>query len=101
MSLSLDSPDRIDPPTVQARWRRLRASARLAWRSLQTWPWLDTLRTLRLRFREDRLGMAASSLTFTTLIALVPLATLLDLTLLFPEEAPSRYRMALRNGASV
>lgn len=77
MSLSLDSPDRIDPPTVQARWRRLRASARLAWRSLQTWPWLDTLRTLRLRFREDRLGMAASSLTFTTLIALVPLATVM------------------------
>jgi HD-GYP domain-containing protein (c-di-GMP phosphodiesterase class II) len=31
---------------------------------------------------------------------LLPLATLLDLTLLFPDQAPSRYRMALRNGAS-
>ncbi|MDP4302146.1 YihY family inner membrane protein [Leptothrix discophora] len=69
------------PPALQAlpltRWRRLRASVRLAWRSLQTWPWLDTLRTLRQRFREDRLGIAASSLTFTTLIALVPLATVM------------------------
>ncbi|MCX6520521.1 MAG: HD-GYP domain-containing protein [Actinobacteria bacterium] len=31
---------------------------------------------------------------------LLPLATLLDLTLLFPDQAPSRYRMALRGGAS-
>ena len=38
--------------------------------TLQTWPWLDTLKTLRIRFREDRLGLTASSLTFTTLIAL-------------------------------
>ncbi len=43
--------------------------------TLQTWPWLDTLRTLRQRFREDRLGVTASSLSFTTVIALVPLAT--------------------------
>ena len=41
--------------------------------TLQTWPWLDTLKTLRIRFREDRLGVTASSLTFTTLISLVPL----------------------------
>jgi membrane protein len=44
-------------------------------RTLQTWPWFETLRTLRLRFREDRLGLTAGSLTFTTLIALVPLVT--------------------------
>ena len=31
---------------------------------------------------------------------LMPLAALLDLTLIFPDQAPSRYRMALRNGAS-
>ncbi|MFT3665346.1 YihY family inner membrane protein [Piscinibacter sp.] len=43
--------------------------------TLQHWPWLDTLRTLRLRFREDHLGLTASSLTFTTLISLVPLVT--------------------------
>jgi membrane protein len=33
------------------------------------------LTLLRQRFREDRLGMTAGSLTFTTLIALVPLLT--------------------------
>ncbi|HNK19866.1 MAG TPA: YihY family inner membrane protein, partial [Piscinibacter sp.] len=43
--------------------------------TLQHWPWLETLRTLRLRFREDHLGLTASSLTFTTLISLVPLVT--------------------------
>lgn len=45
--------------------------------TLQTWPWLDTLHTLRARFREDRLGLTASSLTFTTLISLVPLLTVM------------------------
>ena len=45
--------------------------------TLQTWPWLDTARTLRIRFREDRLGLTASSLTFTTLISLVPLVTVM------------------------
>jgi membrane protein len=45
--------------------------------TLQTWPWLDTLKTLRQRFREDRLGLTASSLTFTTLISLVPLVTVM------------------------
>ena len=43
--------------------------------TLQTWPWIETLKTLRVRFAEDRLGLTASSLTFTTTIALVPLAT--------------------------
>jgi len=46
-------------------------------KTLQTWPWLDTARTLRERFREDHLGLTASSLTFTTLIALVPLVTVM------------------------
>jgi membrane protein len=45
--------------------------------TLQTWPWLDTARTLRERFREDHLGLTASSLTFTTLIALVPLVAVM------------------------
>lgn len=44
---------------------------------LRHWPWFDTMRTLRLRFREDRLGLTASSLTFTTLIGLVPLFTVM------------------------
>ncbi len=45
--------------------------------TLRTWPWFDTLRTLRARFRDDRLGLTAGSLTFTTLIALVPLVTVM------------------------
>lgn len=65
--------------TNHKRWLsaliRPRATWRQALRSLQQWPWLDTLRTLRERFREDRLGVTASSLTFTTTIALVPLLT--------------------------
>ena len=40
--------------------------------TLQRWPYLDTVVTLYQRFREDRLGLTASSLTFTTLISLVP-----------------------------
>jgi membrane protein len=42
---------------------------------LQRFPWATTARTLRQRFREDRLGQTAGSLTFTTTIALVPLVT--------------------------
>ncbi len=38
-------------------------------------PWFIALHTLRERFREDRLGLTASSLTFTTTIALVPIIT--------------------------
>lgn len=38
-------------------------------------PWRETARTLRERFREDRLGLSASSLTFTTSIAMVPFLT--------------------------
>jgi len=45
--------------------------------TLQTWPWLDTVQTLRARFREDRLGLTAGSLTFTTLVSLVPLVTVM------------------------
>lgn len=54
-------------------------------RLLQTWPWLDTARMLRQRFREDRLGITASSLTFTTLVSLVPLvAVMLAIFTAFP-----------------
>ena len=45
--------------------------------TLRGWPWFDTARTLGQRFREDRLGLSAGSLTFTTLIALVPLITVM------------------------
>ncbi len=42
---------------------------------LRRFPWRNTAVTLRERFREDRLGLTASSLTFTTTIALVPFFT--------------------------
>jgi membrane protein len=42
---------------------------------LRRFPWRNTAITLRQRFREDRLGLTASSLTFTTIISLVPLFT--------------------------
>lgn len=59
-----------------ARTDRLPRAAELL-QTLRDWPWFETLRTLRLRFREDRLGLTAGSLTFTTLIALVPLLTVM------------------------
>jgi membrane protein len=43
---------------------------------LPHFPWISTLQTLRRRFGEDRLGLTASSLTFTTTMALVPFFTL-------------------------
>jgi membrane protein len=42
---------------------------------LSRFPWRDTAWTLRQRFREDHMGLTASSLTFTTTIALVPFFT--------------------------
>ncbi len=55
----------------------LALQARQLLNELRDWPWFDTLRTLRQRFKEDRLGLTAGSLTFTTLIALVPLVTVM------------------------
>ena len=42
---------------------------------LMRFPWHVTWGVMRQRFREDRLGQTAGSLTFTTTIALVPLVT--------------------------
>ena len=44
-------------------------------KDLSHFPWRTTALTLRQRFREDRLGVTASSLTFTTTLALVPFFT--------------------------
>ena len=52
------------PPSLQALWQQL-----------SHFPWRDTAITLRARFREDHMGLTASSLTFTTSIALVPFLT--------------------------
>ncbi|MFM7332648.1 MAG: YihY family inner membrane protein [Brachymonas sp.] len=56
---------------------RTRAEIPLLIETLRTFPWRNTAAVLRERFREDRLGLTASSLTFTTVIALVPLFTLI------------------------
>ncbi len=42
---------------------------------LSHFPWKTTAQTLRERFREDHLGLTASSLTFTTVLGLVPFFT--------------------------
>ena len=57
--------------------RRWRAEFTEAMQTLRDWPWFETLLTLRQRFREDRLGLTAGSLTFTTTISLVPLLTVM------------------------
>lgn len=45
------------------------------WADLSHFPWRETAYTLRARFRDDQMGLTASSLTFTTSIALVPFFT--------------------------
>lgn len=51
-------------------------SLRATLNEMLQFPWRQMLRTLWRRFREVRLGTTASSLTFTTVLALVPLFTL-------------------------
>ena len=43
--------------------------------SISRFPWKNTFNTLRTRFSNDHLALTASSLTFTTTIALVPFIT--------------------------
>ena len=52
------------------------ASLRATLNEFRQFPWRQMAATLWRRFREVRLGMTASSLTFTTVLALVPLFTL-------------------------
>lgn len=70
-----------DADTSRPGWRQRLAHGRQSVSELlavlRTWPWFETLRTLRQRLREDRLALTASSLTFTTLISLVPLVTVM------------------------
>lgn len=71
-----------------------------ALKRLQAWPWFGTAQTLIERFREDRLALTAGSLTFTSVISLVPLATvMLALFSAFPifsalQETLQRYFVA-------
>ncbi|MGR4867559.1 YihY family inner membrane protein [Variovorax sp. LARHSF232] len=64
------------------------------WRELSHFPWRNTAAVLGERFREDRLGLSASSLTFTTTIALVPFFTVaLALFTAFPMFAKMQGRV--------
>jgi membrane protein len=63
--------------TRNGLWQTSAEQAAELLRTLRTWPWFETARTLRQRFREDRLGVSAGSLTFTTLIAAVPMLTVM------------------------
>ncbi|MBT9508107.1 YhjD/YihY/BrkB family envelope integrity protein [Rhodoferax sp.] len=71
--MSLPFPPPLTPESAPGPTLAQRLDALL--QSLSTFPWRSTALTLRERFREDRLGLTASSLTFTTTIALVPLIT--------------------------
>lgn len=51
----------------------LREHIGLWWQELSVFPWRQMGAVLAERFREARLGVSASSLTFTTVLALVPL----------------------------
>jgi membrane protein len=67
---------------------------RQLWRDLSHFPWGNTAAVLGERFREDRLGLTASSLTFTTTIALVPFFTVaLALFTVFPMFAKMQGRV--------
>ena len=52
-----------------------RVQLRAWWQELAEFPWRQMTGVLYRRFREARLGVSASSLTFTTVLALVPLFT--------------------------
>ncbi|MEJ6004276.1 YihY family inner membrane protein [Paucibacter sp. AS339] len=56
---------------------RLKDWAGLLMSTLNRWPWRLMVQSLHSRFREGRLGLTAGSLTFTTLISLVPLLTVM------------------------
>lgn len=80
-SMEEDSDNIFGMIAAMSTTRDWRGDGRQRWaealETLRNWPWFDTVKTLRLRFREDRLGLTAGSLTFTTLIALVPLLTVM------------------------
>lgn len=74
---------RVDPERATASfsrprgWWLVRLADALVWaeRAVHWTRWAQVWRGLARRFQEDRLGLTAASLTFTTLIALVPLLT--------------------------
>ncbi|MGJ7581231.1 YihY family inner membrane protein [Variovorax sp. RHLX14] len=67
---------------------------RPSWKDFSHFPWRNTAVALGQRFKEDRLGLTASSLTFTTTIAMVPFFTVaLALFTVFPMFATMQDRL--------
>lgn len=60
----------MQSPLSKPIWR---AQISLWWQELSVFPWRQMASLLTARFRDARLGVSASSLTFTTVLALVPL----------------------------
>lgn len=60
----------MQSPLSKPIWR---AQISLWWQELSVFPWRQMAKLLTERFRDARLGVSASSLTFTTVLALVPL----------------------------
>ena len=73
--MSLPLPTASDAPHRPRLLQRLTVQLEALWNDLKHFPWRITALTLRERFREDHLGLTASSLTFTTMLALVPFFT--------------------------
>ena len=63
----------MQSPLSKSTWP---AHLSLWWQELTVFPWRQMASLLTERFREARLGVSASSLTFTTVLALVPLFAL-------------------------
>ena len=61
--------------TQSTQWLRFVRYVQTLLDDLSHFPWQTTVITLRERFREDHLALTASSLTFTTVLALVPFFT--------------------------
>ena len=62
--------------TTSPDWKaKTLQGVRAWWQELAEFPWRQMTGVLYRRFREARLGVSASSLTFTTVLALVPLFT--------------------------
>ncbi|MCH7344850.1 YihY family inner membrane protein [Pelomonas sp. CA6] len=72
--MNIKTSPRAEGGEPRQSWREI---ATAAWQAFLHWPWRQTLSTFRQRFREERLGLTAGSLTFTTLISLVPLLTVM------------------------
>ena len=72
-------------PAMKSRLQQLQSRAKTFLDEVTDFPVLPTAATLWERFRQDRLGLTASSLTFTTTLALVPFfAVVLSVFTAFP-----------------